>query len=370
MKQNNFNVMHVTEIDNDLSKGTSTIIPQYIISQKKVMDNVALLNCNNIKLEKLSKVNNIYKLDDNVNMDAVKNFKPSLLVFHEVYKPYYLKLYKYCLKNNIPYIIIPHGCLTIDAQNHKRIKKILGNTIFFNDFLKHAKYIQYLSKNEYDKTKFSKLNYYILGNGVDSIPQNNVYKETERNIQKGLNLIYVGRYDYLIKGLDKLILACLLIKGEMVRRNIKVNLFGIGDENSENIIKKNIKKYNLENIVLFNGPIYNLEKRKKILENDVFIQVSRTEGQPLGIMEAMSLGMPLLISDGTGFEKIVKDNQCGVTTKCDEKMISEAILNIYELKEKLEKFSDCSYQYAKKNFSWSYIAELSIKKYSQIIRGE
>lgn len=59
----------------------------------------------------------------------------------------------------------------------------------------------------------------------------------------------------------------------------------------------------------------------------------------------------------------------GIATKCNAKEISEAILNIYNEKEKLEIFSDNSQQYAKNNFSWNYIAELSIKKYCQIIRG-
>lgn len=361
-------ILHVSEIDNDFAKGTSVVIPQYIIFQKKLINNVAFLNCNDIELEKLNKINNVYKKSDNANMKVIKRTKPSLVIFHEVYKTSYLKLYKYCLKNNIPYIIIPHGCLTLEAQKHKRIKKILGNIIFFNNFLKNAAYIQYLSESECYRTKYKRLDYYILGNGLPDIPEKNSYKVSKQNSQSEFKFIYVGRYDYLIKGLDKLILASSLIREEMLEKKIKINLYGIGNKKSEKAIKNGIKKYNLENIILLNGPIYGIKKRKKILENDAFIQVSRTEGQPLGVMEAMTLGMPLLISEETGLKKIVENNKCGVTTKCDEKMISEAILEMYNLKDKLKEFSENAYSYAKNNFSWNYIATLTMEKYNKILK--
>lgn len=306
-QKNNFNILHVSEIDNDLSKGTSNIIPQYIMSQSKVINNIGLLNCNDIELKELAETNNIYKLYDNTDMKVIKEFKPSLLVFHEVYKPYYLKLYKYCLNNKIPYIIIPHGCLTKKAQKHKKIKKIAGNLLFFYDFINHAEYIQYLSQNESNETNFNKHNCYVLGNGIENIPNNNMYKKIRRTDKNGLNLIYVGRYDYLIKGLDQLIIACKLIKEEMIDKKIKILLYGTGDNSK---ILKNIKKNELEQVIILNGAIFGEEKRKEIVQSDVFIQVSRTEAQPLGIMEAMTLGMPVLVSEGTGFSNIVETNEC------------------------------------------------------------
>ena len=368
MKINNrISILHISEIDNDVSKGTSVIIPQYILSQKNTGHNVGLLNCNNINLSKLNKLDNIFSKSDNKNFMVLKEFKPDIVIFHEVYKPAYIKIYKFCLKNHIPYIVIPHGCLTKEAQNHKRLKKVIGNFLLFNNFLKNAKFIQYLNKNEYKMSTFKNINYFIMGNGVDGIPTSNMFLKTKKD-DNIFNIIYVGRYDYLIKGLDQLILACSLIKKEMINKKIRLNLYGIGNEYSRNKILNAILDNTLDDLVIFNGPVYGSKKRKLIAKNNEFIQVSRTEGQPLGVMEAMSLGMPMIISNGTGFSRIVKNNKCGLVTDCSAKRISEAILEIYDMKHKLNDLSENSYTYAKKNFSWKCIANLCIDKYTSIIK--
>lgn len=368
-KNKKLNILHVSEIDNNLGKGTSVIIPQYVLYQSKTNNNVGLLNCNNIILKKLSNLSNIFVEKDNAKFGVLKKFKPDIVIFHEVYKPKYIKIYKFCLKNNIPYIIIPHGCLTERAQNNKKIKKIIGNLLLFNSFLKNAKFIQYLSENEYNMSKFKKNMFFILGNGVENIPNNNKYIESKKNINE-FNMIYIGRYDYLIKGLDQLILACSLIKEEMVKKKIKINLYGDGEESSKIKILKNINNNDLKDLISFNGPIYGKEKKEQLIKNDVFIQVSRTEGQPLGVMEAMTLGMPLLISKSTGFGEIVKKNNCGIVTECDAKFISESIIKMYDKKNNMTELSKNSYNYSRENFSWENISDLSIKKYISIVKED
>lgn len=360
-------ILHVSEIDNNFSKGTSVIIPQYVLYQKEIGHKVGLLNCNSTKLLKFDNIDNIFSKEDNKDFMVFEKFKPDIVIFHEVYKPSYIKIYKYCLKNNIPYVVIPHGCLTKKAQSNKKIKKVIGNFMLFNSFLKNAKFIQYLSENEYNMSILKKYKYFVMGNGVEDIPNINMYLKNNRNDNE-FNIIYVGRYDYLIKGLDQLIFGCSLIKEEMIKNKIKINLYGIGSKDSENKILKDIIDNGLRDLIIFNGPVYGVEKRDLIIKNDAFIQVSRTEGQPLGVMEAMSLGMPLLISNGTGFGYIVKNNNCGIVTKCNAKNIGESILELYNLRNSLNKFSKNSYTYAIKNFSWKQISNLCIEKYYLIIK--
>ena len=44
---------------------------------------------------------------------------PDLVVFEEVYKLEYIKLYNECLRKKIPYVVIPHGCLVEIEQRNK-----------------------------------------------------------------------------------------------------------------------------------------------------------------------------------------------------------------------------------------------------------
>ena len=122
----------------------------------------------------------------------------------------------------------------------------------------------------------------------------------------------------------------------------------------------------LSDIIKVNGPIYGLEKLKIITSDDVFIQTSRLEGQPLGIMEAMYLGMPIIATEGTTFKEIIKENSCGFSCTNDYNKISQQIVKMNENKNILKKFSQNSYKYAKNNFCWNIISKQSIQKYKEI----
>ena len=77
-----------------------------------------------------------------------------------------------------------------------------------------------------------------------------------------------------------------------------------------------------------NHEISGEEKVQKLLESDVFIQTSRHEGMPMGILEAMSYGVPCAVTDGTNLGEFIKDNKCG--WNCET-----TVLGISEMLEKI-----------------------------------
>ena len=355
------NILHIGKLSEDQANGMNVVVPEHVISQSKI-ENVAFLNCRNIKLTKLSEFKNYFCQEKNIKKikDIKSPFnKPDIVIFHGIYIPEYLKLSKEIRKLKIPYIIVPHCSLTENAQKIKPLKKKIGNILFFNKFIKGASAIQYLSSVESNMSKKFKNNSYIIGNGMDepNIKKNNFSK-------KGLKLIYVGRYDIYHKGIDLLINACKTISDYMRKESIIIELYGKGTD--EEKIKKMIINNELSDIIKVNGPIYGLEKLKIITSDDMFIQTSRLEGQPLGIMEAMYLGMPIIATEGTTFKEIIKENSCGFSCTNDYNKISQQIVKMNENKNILKKFSQNSYKYAKNNFCWNIISKQSIQKYKEI----
>ena len=357
-------VLHVACIDNSFLSGVSIVVPKHVKFQAQFAD-VALVNISNVKINNLDNQLN-YNPDDILDVDVPYN-NPDLVIFHECYNYKYIKIYKYLIRKKIPYIIIPHGCLTKYAQNHKKIKKKLGNLFVFNKFITNAAAIQYLSLQEYKSSLFKKCNSYVLGNGFNSIPTKNEYMLKKKLKCDCLNLIYVGRYDYMIKGLDQLLKACKLLKDNNIS-GIRVNLYGVGSNKEVKIIDDYICNNRLNDIVKLNGSIYADKKRKILLKNDVFIQVSRSEGQPLGVIEAMCLGLPVILSEGTGYKKIIDDEHIGICTKTDSLEIYNAMVELKNNKDKLEYYSDNTYRYAVNNYSWSKIVKESLIKYEEIIK--
>lgn len=193
------NLLHVCSITNNKTSGISNVVPEHFINQSKFVK-VALLNCNNTQIERLKSEKNVFYYNEiNKNIDNLpKPFNcPDLVVFHGIYISQYISIYNKILKKDIPYIIIPHGSLTKDAQKIKKIKKVFGNLVLFNRFIKKAKAIQYLSEIEQKMSSDFKNDSFIMGNGIYT-PSLKKEKFSENCIK----LVYVGRYAVYHKGLD------------------------------------------------------------------------------------------------------------------------------------------------------------------------
>lgn len=359
-------ILHITSITNNKASGISNVVPQHVLYQQK-FENVGILNCNDIDIIQLKNAKNVFKLskikNKNISYLPEPFNKPDIVIFHGIYIIEYIKLAKYILKKNIPYIIVPHGSLTNNAQQIKRYKKIIANFILFNKFVEDAKAIQFLSQNEKQQSqKFKIRESFVSGNGMEIF---NIKPKNFHNMKK-IKFIYIGRIAIYHKGLDLLIKAINLVNKKKLGEQIEFYIYG-PTNNETYKLKRMIKKYNIQNIVKLENALYDDEKKEILSEPSIFIQTSRLEGQPLGIMEAMAYGLPCLVTNGTTFGKIIEENNCGYSSSEDEEKIAENILKILENRSNLEKFSYNAYNYAKKYFDWNYIAKKTIENYNKFV---
>jgi glycosyltransferase involved in cell wall biosynthesis len=139
----------------------------------------------------------------------------------------------------------------------------------------------------------------IIENGV-ALPA--LRKKEPRD--KYLRIIAVNRYDEQ-KNPELLIDIALLLKGNLPFR---INVIGVGERFSS--CKKKIKELQLDDVISLDGPTD--MPREKFRDANVFLSTSRWEGMPLAVLEAMSEGLPVVLSDVVGNRDIVKDNVSGL----------------------------------------------------------
>lgn len=240
------------------------------------------------------------------------------------------------------------------------LKKKVGNLLFFNRLIRNAKAIQFLTKNEYEESKdnFAFNDYYFLGNGIE-LPKTTYSKK----IREVFKIVFIGRYNVYHKGLDVLLKSINNSKKWFVENNVCLEMYGSDSDNGLQFLNKYIEENNLNEIIKINGPIFGKDKMKVLLDSDVFIHTSRLEGQPTSIIEAISYGIPVIVTPGTNMQDVVKEHRLGFICKMDCEDIFKSIKECYESKDTFEEITKRSIEYAKNEYDWEYIARKSIDEY-------
>ena len=355
-------ILHVAQLYNNPCSGVEVVVPKHIIKQQE-KEKVALINLSSVNIEG---VNNQFSFCRLKNLDGLpKPFdKPDLVVFHEVYKPGFLRIAKYFKNLKIPYIVVPHVCLTLNAQKIKRLKKRIANFLFFNSFVLNARAIHCLSEKEKEQTNF-KVEKFVCPNGVE-LPtmQKRVSQDTNTEI------VYIGRLDRGHKGLDILIDAIALIKDFLLVNKVTIKLYGPDYNGTVKFLTQQIVERDIVKIVELHGSVVDEDKSRVLTKTNIFIQTSRFEGMPMGVLEALSYGKPCIATKGTTLAEIINEYDAGWGVEGNAESISNAIKQAIIERQRWHVLSLNARKLVEENFSWGVVASNTIKKYYEIINDD
>lgn len=162
-----------------------------------------------------------------------------------------------------------------------------------------------------------------------------------------VNICTVCRCDMKVKGLDRILLALTRLKQENMIEDVIWHLVGAGPDLEELKNQISFNKLN-ENIVLY-GDVLNPLPLLSCM--DVFVLASRYEGKPVSIDEAMSLGVPCVVTEYASAHEQIKNGYNGIVVPNDDSSIYYGLKKIItddqlrnEMKRNLEESSpDNSY---------------------------
>ncbi|MGC3978516.1 MAG: glycosyltransferase [Paludibacteraceae bacterium] len=223
--------------------------------------------------------------------------------FHSVFIPWYLDAMKYLRKHGYQRIVLtPHGQYMEQAMKIS-LKKQLSFLLFDSRIIKEASIIHLIGRTEFTLRLLPSVSLYeFIPNGCDttlSVP----------NKKRG-NLIfgYLGRLDIKQKGLDNLISSFLEYK--KAGGTGKLQLAGDGPDKSKLI--KRVRKSPYRESVYFMGVVYDERKWDFLNECAFFCHPSRWDVFPTSVLEAANCGVPLIVTEATNIDTLVKKYNAGV----------------------------------------------------------
>ena len=385
-------ILVVASIDNNPYNGVPRAVPGMVKALEEAMlaeneqNRIAFVNTRDILIETIDC--QIVPLKYTLDEMPTEFKRPDLVIFHEVYYPAFICLGNDCKKYGIPYIIIPHGCLTKEALEIKKWKKRLGNELLFKKFVMGAEALQFLSPSEKRKTIFKKDGFVGL-NGVSDRGEAHstasllVSSPAETDIQRSrvssnkpyTVYTYIGRMDMHIKGLDLLVKAVAEIQKTLRENLCCFKLYGPDCYDSKRKLTLLSEELGVGDLIEINGPVEEEKKEKVLLNTDIFIQTSRSEALPMGLLEALSYGIPCLVSKGTGLAGLINKYDAGWGEKKEDlvksketeeakvKRLAELLVSSINDKATYPQKSENAHQLIKEHFDIKKCTERLLVKY-------
>jgi glycosyltransferase involved in cell wall biosynthesis len=119
----------------------------------------------------------------------------------------------------------------------------------------------------------------------------------------------------------------LKIVSNLIKKKINFRFTIIGDGPKKNILKERIKKLNLQRYVILKG--YKLNINKELRNSDIYLHSALYEGLPNAIMEAMSMSLPCIVTNGNGCNELIKNKFNGIIVKNNnEKLFTKELLSL------------------------------------------
>ena len=166
-------------------------------------------------------------------------------------------------------------------------------------------------------------------------------------------IISVGRHTY-----KKAPYLTILAFQEVLKKHPYLKLKMIGDGELFDVSKNLVKSLGLENNIILLGALERQEIIKHLQSAFLFVQHSiiatngDSEGTPVGIIEAMAAGLPLVSTRHAGIPDVVIENETGfLVDEGDIDAMSENILTIVNNRELAETFGKKANALIQENFT-------------------
>ena len=259
----------------------------------------------------------------------------------------------------VPVVISPRGMLSSYSFTNKNdgvkgiIHRLLGKSLLKKSFVHTTSQNEYLAVQRIVEPKaiFNIPNFIKLPAKIEPVTPGPANR---------LNLIFFSRIEEK-KGLDLLLSAL-----QLVTVPYHLTIAGDGDALYVASLKKQAEDARLNKSVSWIG-FQNEHKFDVLAGHDVLVLPSYDENFGNVVIESLSVGTAVLISDQVGLAGYVEKNKLGWICKTQARSVGELINDIYNRKNELKNIRNIAPLKVRQDFEASNLVKNYVDMYTQIL---
>lgn len=297
--------------------------------------------------------------------------RPDIIHMHSVYTPLNVILGYRLRQIKLPYVVTPHGGLSINVLKKRWWIKIPYKFIFERNFLNNANFIHAVEDPNDIREYGVKIPIVTVPNGLNfSIIPDNCDKKLivkQHPSASGKRVfLFIGRLDIKTKGLD------LLLEG-FSRANLQNALLvivGPDKKNSRCTLENLAQKLRIDSKVVFTGPLFGRTKFDFLAGADVFVHTSRWEGLSFSVLEAFACARPCMLTPPADPLDFTRKYEAGIIVNPNKDSIAEGFQNFMRLGDnELNNMGKNGKLMVENEFSWSKIARDLTDAYKSYLKA-
>ena len=287
---------------------------------------------------------------------TIRRIRPDVVHFHSVFIPAHAQLAKALRRLDIPYFLSPHAGLNLGRG---RLKKTIYGSLVEKPYFRGATTIFVLTKREQQVEerwlghRGRSAQYLELPNSIPALsPETDLWIPGKRQ-----TLVYLGRFDVMIKGLDRLVEIARLLP------DVEVNAYGTVSRTERRGFER-LCRQGLPTNMRFLNPVSGEAKRTAFTSATIYVQTSRDDGFPMSVVEAMRLAVPVAVTrNGCDIAETIGKEDLGLLLSDDPSSAAAELMSAMQDSSRLDHWSRVGRKWTIDALSPKRAAQRTIRAY-------
>jgi glycosyltransferase involved in cell wall biosynthesis len=237
----------------------------------------------------------------------------------------------------------------------------------FEKLISKYDYITFVSedlKNKFEKEFSIRTRTKVVYTGVlqDNVDEDEMNSFMERYDLKDSFpiLTFVGPLSWKMKveGVKRLVESIGILKKEYP--NVKLVI--VGDGEYRRGLEGFAEERKVKDNIVFTGFIQ--KSQTALAVADIYTHISLQEGLPIALLEAMSMGKPVIASKTGGIPEVIVNGQNGILVETEKDRIADEVVKLTKDREKMELLGKNAIQTVKERHNWDNVASEFINLYT------